>query len=376
MSRSRLLTVLLALVGFMFVGAARAEPGLLIGAAEDAGKSLSPQVSKAKMDLARAAGFNAVRLTTIWSPGQTAPSGPELTMLSNAANAAQADGIRVILSVYQWGSSTTPVTPQARWQFASFCAALARALPSVRDFIIGNEPNLNRFWLPQFTANGGDAAARDYEALLAQTYDALKSVSGSITVIGGSVSPRGEDDPHSSRQTHSPTAFIADLGRAYRSSGRTLPIMDEFAFHPYEDNSSLPPTFAHPNSTTIAIADYDKLRSLLGGAFDGTAQRGSSLPILYDEFGVESRAPPGHGYSGSEPPTTHAVDEATQGAYYANAFAMACKQPTVAGILIFHVSDEAGLDRWQSGVYYADDAPKTSLPIVQQGIQAVRTGAC
>ena len=41
--------------------------------------------------------------------------------------------------------------------------------------IVGNEPNLNLFWLPQFGADGGDAAAAGYEALLADTYDALKA---------------------------------------------------------------------------------------------------------------------------------------------------------------------------------------------------------
>ena len=37
-----------------------------------------------------------------------------------------------------------------------------------------------------------------------------------------------------------------------------------------------------PKSTTIALADYDKLVALLRTAFDGTAQQGSTLPILYD----------------------------------------------------------------------------------------------
>ena len=75
-------------------------------------------------------------------------------MLKNSADAAQLDGIRVILSVYQWGAKTTPVTPKARAQYAAFCASLAKQLPNVRDFIVGNEPNLNRFWWPQFGPTG------------------------------------------------------------------------------------------------------------------------------------------------------------------------------------------------------------------------------
>ena len=34
--------------------------------------------------------------------------------------------------------------------------------------IVGNEPNLNRYWLPQFNDDGIDAAAPAYETLLAR----------------------------------------------------------------------------------------------------------------------------------------------------------------------------------------------------------------
>jgi hypothetical protein len=46
----------------------------------------------------------------------------------------------------------------------------------------------------------------------------------------------------------------------------------------------------------------------------------------------------------------------------------------VSAILIFHVSDEAQLDRWQSGLYYADDTPKTSLSVVEHAIASLRSG--
>ena len=44
--------------------------------------------------------------------------------------------------------------------------------------------------------------------------------------------------------------------------------MDAFVIHPYADNSSQSPATAHPNSTTIGVADYGKLVALLGEAFD------------------------------------------------------------------------------------------------------------
>jgi hypothetical protein len=44
---------------------------MLVGAAEDSPKNLDPVVSQTKMSLARSAGPDAIRLTTIWKPGQT-----------------------------------------------------------------------------------------------------------------------------------------------------------------------------------------------------------------------------------------------------------------------------------------------------------------
>ena len=72
--------------------------------------------------------------------------------------------------------------------------------PTVRDFVIfGNEPNLNRFWLPQFNPDGSDAAAPAYLALLARSYDALKLVDPGVRVWGGALAPRGIDRPGTGR---------------------------------------------------------------------------------------------------------------------------------------------------------------------------------
>src|SRR5262249_52524766 len=132
---------------------------ILVGAAEDAGKQGDPLAADAKMNLARDAGFGAIRVTAIWSPGRAELSSDDLLVLGNAVDAARADGIRVFVSVYPYGSRTTPLTPAARAQFASYAASIPRLVPYVRDVIVGNEPNLNRFWMPQFTRTGGDAAA-------------------------------------------------------------------------------------------------------------------------------------------------------------------------------------------------------------------------
>jgi hypothetical protein len=352
-------------------------PGMIIGATEDAVRAPTLVGAKAKMTLVALAGFNGVRITQTWKPGETVVSPADKAILRNVTAAARLSGIQVLTSVMNAGSATTPLTPQDQADFAAYAASVVRADPDLTRVIVGNEPNLNRYWLPQFNADGSDAAAPAYEALLAQTYDAIKAVAPNVTVIGGAVSPRGSDNPKLTRQTHSPTGFITDLGTAYRASGRTTPIMDAFAFHPYEDDSSVAPaTGVHPNSTTIALADYGKVVSLLGIAFDGTAQAGSTLPIYYDEFGGESQMPAAKQgpYPGTEPATTKPVDEATQAAYYRQAIQLAFCQPNVRGIFLFHAFDETALAGWQSGLFYADGTPKTSLAPVRQAMGESRRG--
>lgn len=348
-----------------------------MGAVEDDVRASSVVEAQSKMTLLRIAGFRAVRVTSYWTPGLTAPTEGEITVFRNVGTAASMNGMRLFVTVMHPGSRTTPLTDNARSEFASYAAALVRQVPSVRRVIVGNEPNLNRFWLPQFGPNGEDVAAPAYLALLAQTYDALKAVSPTVEVYGVAVSPRGSDRPAGVRPTHSPTAFIRDLGAAYRASGRDRPIMDGFVIHPYGENSSLPPTLAHPNTTSIGIADYDKLVALLGEAFDGTAQPGSSLPIVYGEYGVQSQLPPGKAslYTGQEPATTKPVSEATQAEYYQQALALAFCQPNVSALLLFHSIDERALATWQSGVYYVDGTPKSSLPRVQDALDRTTGGS-
>jgi hypothetical protein len=351
-------------------------PYMLVGAAEDIARAQDPSFAKVQMDKAKLAGFDTIRLTQTWTRGQTALGANDQIQLGNAITAAQLTGVRIVLSLYPFGSSVTPLTDQERADFAAFCVDVAKRYPYVHDFIVGNEPNLNRFWLPQFGGSGEDLAAPAYELLLATTYDALKALRPHSTIYGGALAPRGVDKPNTGRDTHSPTAFITDLGTAYKASGRQVPIMDAFTFHPYPETSSTGPNFPHPNSSSIGLADYDKLVALLGAAFDGTAQRGSGLPILYDEFGIETQIPAAKAplYTGTEPATTKPVDEATQAQMYLQAMQMTFCQPTVMGLFLFHVQDEAALAAWQSGEYYVDGTPKSSLGPVRSAAYGVRRG--
>ena len=212
-------------------------------------------------------------------------------MLRHVSAAARRAHLKLFVLVWHGFAARDAPTPAERADFAAFAAATVKALPYVRHVVVGNEPNLDTFWKPQFGATGLDLAASGYADLLARSYDAIKEVDPNVLVIGGSLSPRGADRPHGSRPTHSPTSFIRDLGAAYRASGRQKPLMDAFALHPYMEASRYSPTNSHPKNTSITIADYPKLVALLNEAFRGTDQRGATLPIYYTEFGVQTRVP-------------------------------------------------------------------------------------
>ena len=330
----------------------------LVGAVDDAVRHDGPALERL-----REAGFRAAGITSFWQPGLSAPTAEELATLRGVAE--RAADTRIFLGVYHTGSATTPLTSAARQQFADYVRAIVRDVPEIEDVIVGNEPNLNRFWMPQFGPDGSDVAAPAYFELLAAVHDAVEAERPEARIWGGALAPRGVDRPGTGRDTQSPTRFIRDLGAAYRASGRETPPLDGFAYHPYPASSSIPPDRpTHPDSRSILLADYEeKLRPLLDEAF------GPGLPVLYSELGVETRIPEERlgAYTGSE--VGAPVDEATQANYYRRAIELGACQDGVEGILLFHSQDEPALEGFQSGVHYADGGRKASFAPVRQAAE-------
>lgn len=365
--------VLLAALSALLAGGtapASAAPGKWVGGAENAALQADLQTAHNKMRLASLAGFTVVRVIIPWSPGQPWPSPQDIQGLRNSVAAAELVGIRVIVSAYPNGRA--PVGPGQRRQYLTFLATVAHSLKAgstdqtgvslvhgVKDFVVGNEVNSGRFWKPQ------NKAAESYVAVLSQAYDVLKAINPGITVYGGALASR-----------HDPAGFLRDMGKAYRLSGRDLPLMDVLAYHPYGLNSSESPRVVHAGQL-IGVADYPKLVAALGDAFNGTVQAGSKLRIAYLEYGVDSVIPwpKSNLYNKRELASTKAVPEATQGLYYRQMLELAACQPTVIGTAFFHVSDESDLEAWQSGPFYSDDTPKSSLPVIRQSVMDAHSGA-
>ena len=340
--------------------------GLVVGGVEDAAKWADPA---GNMELARRAGFKAIVLSSVWARGSSEPAGQETYRLRNAIDSADAAGIRPIVAIYSF-SGDTPLTARDRADFTSYAVSLVSSIPELRYVSLGNEPNSNHFWLPQFGPGGVDAAANAYFALLETAYPAVKKASPQITVIGGSLAARGNDKPDGLRQTHSPTSFIADLGVAFRRSRLAKPPFDLFSIHPYPANSSIPPTVADPHSTAIGIADYTKLVRLLTGAF------GKPPPIVYGEYGIQTQIPRTELdlYSGVRAPSIKPVSERRQADDYVEAIHLAACQPLVKMLIFFHVTDESAFTGLQTGLYYPNGQPKESLGRVAASARVAENG--
>ena len=89
---------------------------------------------------------------------------------------------------------------------------------------------MNRFWRRSIRREG--RSPTDYAHLAHRTR--AETVRPDATVWGPAISSRGNDHANAmSNPSHSPVWFMKYLGDAYKASGRTRPIFDEFDMHPY-----------------------------------------------------------------------------------------------------------------------------------------------
>jgi hypothetical protein len=369
-----LLTVLVASLAF----AGSASPALRVGVADDFGTHAdnSPwfldHLGELGMTENRiSVNFDATSPTTI--PGQLA--------LDAYVPLATLRGVRLVFSVAPAKAKGITDNPGAVALYAEYVAMLARTYPSVNDFIVGNEPNQPRFWQPQFAA-GENVSSSTYFQLLAAAYDSLKAVDPSIRVIGVGLSPRGNDQPRAANNVStSPVRFIHGLGRAYRASGRTRPIMDELAFHPYPDHDTDPlmKGYRWPNA---GIPNLGRIKQAVWDAFRGTAQplfpegtRSGGLRFRLDELGwqVAVDAAPAGAYHGRE--NVRPTDEHAQAGIYGEAIRYLACDASVDSMLFFLLRDEPDLDRWQAGLVRADGTRRPSFDAVRAGI-AQTAGRC
>jgi hypothetical protein len=375
-----LLTITLA-CAFALLLAASAGAEIIVGAADNRPES-SPEQAERFYDTMVEIGLKENRLAVIWNP-QNPTRIERQAALDQAVALAGARGIRLTFSVFHRPSSALSGSPANGARYVAFLQHLARTYPSVKDFIIGNEPNKPLGWSPQFDPRGRAVGCSSYAGILAAAYDALKAVDQGITVIGLGVGARGNDNPRArSNASISPVRCIRDIGRAYRASKRTRPLMDEISIHPYPNNmaDALETGYRWPNT---GVANLARIKQAVWDAFNGTrqptfAEPGAPMRTLkfrLNEVGWQTAIPPssiGAYYGRENVPVT---DDGHQAAVYGNLIPFLACDASVRSVLFFNMVDEPDLDRWQSGLLRADWTRRPSYNIVRSAI-AARTTRC
>jgi hypothetical protein len=387
--------LLLFIVVFLLAcaGTAQAKPGLLVGVTED-GLKFEPD---AALEDARELGIGAFRITLRWRPGLAAPTVAQAEELDRAT--AGASDVAIVLSVFGERAVYAPTTAGRQDEYCSFLAKIVRRHERIRYVSIWNEPNKTFFWTPQFDADGSSAAPRAYAALLARCWDALHEARPDIRVIAPTTAPRGNDNPNAvSNVSHSPTAFVRELGRAYRESGREAPIFDVVGHHIHGIHSAERPWRRHPG-TGVTQGDLDKLEKAFSTAFAGTPQpvpgrcvNEKCVPVWWLEAGYQTKPdkakaslytgfeisprplPDSTGEVALEPvPASNSLapDQATQ---IVSALRLAYCQPHVEAFFNFLLWDEQRLEGWQSAPYWFDRTPKGSFAAFRRAIREVAEG--
>ena len=365
---NKLVAAIIGVLAFVYVGAAAAGPQ--IGFAEDAtkfaddgGARLFDEMNKLQTTTNRVAVFwNADAPMTI----------QDQAFLDRMIPVAKAHHIQVVFAIYPQKATQAPVTQAAADMFCNYAVTVMQRYPYVRKVIIGNEPNQPKFWQPIW--NGTQPASpAAMEVVLASCYDKLKAFDPSLDVIGVGLSPRGNDDPSaSSNSSISPVRWIKALGDAYRASGRTKPLFDEWSWHCYPNvnTDEVETGYAWPNTGCVNAA---RVKLALWDAFHGTGQPtlpgypvsgtgttlyGTTARMFIDETGWQVDTSGLAGYFNSENVPT--ISEAKQAEDYEKLVHLANCEPTLTAFHIFHAIDESDRVGFQSGVLRVDFTERPS----------------
>jgi hypothetical protein len=344
---------------------ASATPAADFGANDDTGKYAADGGAGFYSSMA-GLGLKQTVITVRWAPTDPAAL-LERSLLDVTVPAAALAGLKIVFATYPYPPRDIESGAARPEAFATWLAALARDYPSVKQYVVGNEPNQPAFFRPQFR-NGKQASAERFGEFLAAGYDALKSVDRAIVVVGVGLSPRGNDRPEAkSNISTSPVRFLAALGRWYRRSGRTEPLMDGFSFHPYPNRATDPLEQGYP-WPAAGFANLARIKQSLWDAFVGTPQATTveGLKLYLDEVGWQVDTTGLPGYEGRE--NVAVTDETTQADVYRKLVKLAQCDPDIAEVNVFGFVDDSLRTGFQAALHRADGSPRPAAAAVKDAI--------
>ena len=236
-------------------------------------------------------------MTVRWRPSDPTAI-PDEAALERAVPAALAAGIAPVFAVYPYPASELEGGGVSPADVRDLARRARAPLPGREDVHRRQRAQPEHLLAARrATAPGRSSPARRSAPSWPPGYDALKSVSPEIRVLGVGSSPRGEER-RVRQASHSPVHFLASLGAWYRGSGRPTRLMDGYSFHPYPNPSDfrVPFSFTYgwPNAGVLELGrdQAGALGRLQRHAAADDAQRPEALPRRGGLAGRHARATP------------------------------------------------------------------------------------
>ena len=348
------------------------------------------------------AGAGIVRLGVEWPAiaGATKPPDPtnpgsasyDFSSVDGAVTAAESRGLKVLLSINHaptWaeGPGRPSTAATGTWKpnpadVADFAQAVAArysgnfmGLPAVQAIEVWDEPNSGDWLTPQFEGKTFTGAAL-YRDMLNAAYTSIKSVNPAVQVVVGGTDPYGDPPggpyPASGARAR-PVQFWQQVlcvkpvkskkkkkkgkkpakTKYQRTSGCNGPVnFDIFAHHPI-NNTGGGPLESGPNQYDASTPDLGRVVSVLRGAEKVGTVAKTKHPVWVTEFWWDSK-----------PPNPVGAPLATQARWIQQSMYLFWKAGASAAIN-FQIDDSNDRPNvhagFQSGVYFIDGRPKTSL---------------
>ena len=378
--------LLLAATAGLFARPASARD-LSVGFADPVFVDKSADTRRFWFDRSAQAGASTVRLLTAWQDiaGPEPPADPmnpadpsyDFAILDGAVREASARGLRVMLTVGvapRWAEGADRPLDAVRgsWKpdptaLGSFAVALAtrysgayrppglfaQPLPAVTYFQVWNEPNLQTYLAPQWTAakrpnRRRPAAPAHYKGMLNSFYRAVKAVSPANVVVTGGTGPYGNER---GRGHMRPLVFWRSLlcvrARQWKPLAcRRRVRFDIAAHHPITGRPRRPAEF----EGDATIPDLSRIAAIVSaGVRGGVALPKGKHPLWVTEIWWESN-----------PPDPNGVSVATQARWIAEALYLIWRERAEMALLL-QVRDSPVAAGIQSGAYFANGSPKPAV---------------
>ena len=211
----------------------------------------------------RSAGSRATRSPSRTTAARPAPSRPP-----------ERAGLEVVLAAYPYPPREIEAGLARPEAFGALARRARAAVPQVRQFVVGNEPNQPAFWRPQFGRGGGRLSAAGVRAVPRRGLrraegrrpdDHASSAWGSLRAGTTGRWRRATSRPRPSGSSPRSAPGTASSGRDAAVDGRVqLPPVPELA-RPTRSSAAT-------RGRTPGFVNLDRVKQALWDAFEGTAQ--------------------------------------------------------------------------------------------------------